>query len=235
MVDDQPDGVLPVVGARGAEDGLGPRVPAVAVEAEGVQPEGVGPVGGPAGERSGQLAHVRLGVSAAVGPEGEQLHHLAGVVLVDGVALVLDPVEEDEHRRVGRDRARHIAERPEAVGAEDVGLGEHHLVGADAVVGGRPPVVEDQREALDQLVAGAQHAVEPVDVVAVPGVQSRTAARPRWSAEARSSGAGPVGRVSEITAASRSIAATRSTSPGRGPKPARHSRRSAWRWPNSPW
>ena len=60
---------------------------------------------------------------------------------------------------------------PSPCAPEDVRLVQHHLVGADGVVGRRPPVVEDQREPLDELVARADHAVEPVEVVAVPGVQ----------------------------------------------------------------
>ena len=133
----------------------------------------VRPVGAPAGQRAGELAHVGLRVGAAVRAEREQLHQLARVVLVDRAAAVVDAVEEDEHRPVDRHRARHRAEGAEAVRPEDVRLLEHHRVGADGVVARRPPVVEDEREPLHELVARADHAVEPVEVVAVPGVQRR--------------------------------------------------------------
>ena len=49
-----------------------------------------------------------------------------------------------------------------------------------------------------------------------------------------SSGATPVGRVKDMTAASRSSAASAATCPGRGPKPARHASRSACAGPNFP-
>ena len=45
----------------------------------------------------------------------------------------------------------------------------------------------------------------------------------------------PLGRVRDVTAASRPSAESAATSPGRGPKPARQSRRSASRVPNVPW
>ena len=173
MLDHERDRVLPGEGAGAAEHGLAAVVPARGVEAEVDQALRVRPIGAPARERAGELPHVGLRVGAAVRAEREQLHQLARVVLVDRAAAVVEAVEEDEHRPVDRDRARHRAEGAEAVRPEDVRLLEHHLVGADGVVARRPPVVEDEREPLDELVARADHAVEPVEVVAVPGVQRR--------------------------------------------------------------
>ena len=62
-------------------------------------------VGGPPGERAGLLAHVVLRVRIALGVGGaerEQLHQLAGVVLVRRAPVVVDPGEPDQHRRVRR-------------------------------------------------------------------------------------------------------------------------------------
>ena len=170
MGDHHPAGVLPGPAPGLAEDGLVRRVPAVdLVPAEVGEADPVDPVGGPAAERLRERADVVLRVGAAVRAEREQLHQLAPVVLVDRVAAVGDPVEEHQHRRVGRDRARHARERPEPVRAEQVRLLEHELRRPDGVVRRRPPVVEHEREPLDELVARPHEPVEPVERVAIPG------------------------------------------------------------------
>ena len=66
-----------------------------------------------------------------------------------------------------------VVERAERVAAEELVLVEHQALLADAVVGGGEPVVPDQRHALDQRLVGADHAVEPPEVVVAPGVVGR--------------------------------------------------------------
>ena len=70
----------------------------------------------PARQRARLLADVVLGVRAAVGAEREQLHHLARVVLVRRALLVLDPVQPDEHRRVGVTSRSRSWNEPSACG-----------------------------------------------------------------------------------------------------------------------
>src|SRR5436309_2770071 len=72
------------------------RLRAVVVEARGERE--LLAVGVPAGEGAGGFADVRLGVIAHA--EGEQLHHLPGVVLVRLTLDVAVGVEPDEHGRV---------------------------------------------------------------------------------------------------------------------------------------
>ena len=174
MVDDHRAGVLPRPAPALAEHRLVARVPAVLlVPAEVVGAELVAPVVVPAAERAGELAHVGLGVGPAVGAEREQLHQLAGVVLVDRALAIRGLVEHQHHRRVLRDRAHHALEVAQPVGAEQVRLVEHEPARADRLVGGREPVVEHEREPLDQLVARADHAVEPEQEVVAPLVVGR--------------------------------------------------------------
>ncbi len=168
VADHQAAGRLPAVVARLAEDGLGLVVPACGLPAEVVVAELAAPVAAPAAERTGQLAHVALGVGAAVGTEAEELHHLAGVVLVDRATPVRGAVEEDQHRRVAGDVEQQLLEAPERVAAEEVRLLEHQPLGADAVEARGEPVVQDERHALRELVARADHPVEPGEVVVAP-------------------------------------------------------------------
>src|SRR5207249_2968931 len=81
----------------------------------------------PASEGPRRLANVLLGVVAAIGParvvdaQAEQLHQLAGMVLVGPIASALGGVEPDHHRLV----AGHLAEeRAEAA----LGMPAHQLV-----------------------------------------------------------------------------------------------------------
>ena len=80
--------------------------------------------------------------------------------------------------------------------AEDVRLRDRERRRADRVVGGRPPVVEDQRQPLDQLVARADHAVEPVERVAVPLLE-RVGERHAADARLRAVHHGRAGRAGE--------------------------------------
>ena len=74
------------------------------------------------------LAHVALGV-AAPRPEGEQLHQLAGVVLV-GLPLRAVPVEEEEHGRIAGHAAQEALERAERLAAEERVLASISLTSA---------------------------------------------------------------------------------------------------------
>ena len=51
--------------------------------------------------------------------------------------------------------------------------GEHQLLRADAVGRGGEPVVPDERHPLDERARGADHPVEPPEVVVAPGVVGR--------------------------------------------------------------
>ena len=139
-------------------------------EAEVLQPARFGPFGGPPGQRAGHLFDVVLGVGAPVGAEREQLHHLAGVVLVRFPAAVVDAVEEHQHRRVRGDRQEQVVEVPQRLFAEQVVLFEHPLLVVDLFVGVREPVVPDVGHPLHQRLIGADHAVQPPAVVVTPVV-----------------------------------------------------------------
>ena len=163
-------GVFPAPVTGPPEDRLDPGVVAFRIEVEVVAAEFGGPFVGVAGQRSRLFADVVLGVGAAVGAEAEQLHHLAGVVLVRRALHVFGAVQPLQHRRVDRHRLEQVEERAEAVGAEDVRLIDHLLRFRHAAFGGREPVVEDERHPLDQRLVGADHPVEPPEVVVAPDV-----------------------------------------------------------------
>ena len=133
-------------------------------------PSVVVPVVGPAGQRPRLLANVVLGV-AVVGAEREQLHQLAAVVLVRRPPLVLVAGQPDEHRRVDRHRQQQVLERAEPALAEQLVLLQVQRDLPD--VGGREPVVPDQRHPLDERLIGADHPIEPPEQVVPPGVARR--------------------------------------------------------------
>ena len=174
MTDAEPTRVGPVEVAALTEDGLRARVVALGVEVEVDIADVVLPVGIPAGERARLLADVvlRVGVAGVVGgAEREQLHHLAGVVLVRRPAGVVEPRKPDQHRRVDGDVGEQIRERPHPAALEQLGLLDRELLRVD--VGGREPVVPDQCHALDHRVVGADHPVEPPQLVVAVGVERR--------------------------------------------------------------
>ena len=174
--DRQHHGLLPAVRAGLVEDDLHRVVVPVAVEAELDPAVAVLVRGREAGQRAGLLAHVALRVAGAVA-EREQLHQLAGVVLVRRALLALEPVQVEEHRRVlghARDEPR---ERAEPGAAEHVVLADHQALRADGLVRGREPVVPDERHPLGQRSARAHHPVEPPEVV-VPELVEREEAVP---------------------------------------------------------
>ena len=171
MADAEPDRVLPGPLAGPAEHRLHTGVVAGRVEAEVVVELLGAPGAAPAGQGPRQLAHVHLGVRAAVGPEREQLHQLTRVVLVGAALGVLVLVEPDDHRAVRRHVADELIEAAEGVAPEHLVLGEHQLLVAHAVVRGCEPVVPDERHALDERLARADHPVEEPEVVVAVAVE----------------------------------------------------------------
>ena len=164
----QAHGVLVVPVAPMPEHGLVFFVMTRGVEAEVLQAAAFRPFGCPAGERPRHLAHVGLAVGTATGPQREQLHHLACVVLVGIVLVVVDPVQEHEHRRVLGDGEKQVVEAAERVFAKEVVLIQHSPLAVDLVVGVRKPVVPDEGHPLRELLIGSEHPVEPPAVVMTP-------------------------------------------------------------------
>ena len=169
----EPARALPVVRPPLVEHGLDPGVVLLRVEVEVVVAAGPSPAVLPAGQRARLLAHVLLGVGAAVGAEGEELHHLAAVVLVRRLLDVLVAVQPEQHRRVRGHLEQQLVERREEVAAEQLVLLDHQLLAADAFVRRREPVVPDERHPLDERAARAHHPVEPPAVILAPGVVRR--------------------------------------------------------------
>ena len=116
----------------------------------------------PAGQRAGGLAHVALVVA---GREREELHELAGVVLVRRVLVRVGEREEELHRRIARDLPQQAPEGAHAVLAQHPVLAQHER---RVLVARGEVVVPEQRELLLQRPGRADHPVEPPqDVVAV--------------------------------------------------------------------
>ena len=169
--DRQHHGLLPAVRAGLVEDDLHRVVVPVAVEAE---PDPAVPVlvrRGEPGQGPGLLAHVTLRVAGAVA-QGEQLHQLAGVVLVRRALLALEAVEVQQHRGVLRHPRDEAGERAEPRPPEHVVLADHQALRADGLVRCREPVVPDERHSLRQRPARPHHPVEPPQVV-VPELVER--------------------------------------------------------------
>ena len=113
----------------------------------------------PAGEGAGRLADVGLGVVAH--PHGEQLHHLAGEVLVRGALHVHPGVEVVEHRGVLGHRDQEVAEVAGRVPLERVDLEQHLAVVADLALGRREVPVPEQGHLLFERPVGVEHALGP--------------------------------------------------------------------------
>ena len=165
-------GVAPREPALLAEHGLDAGVVAVLVEAEVDLASPLLPVVAEPRQRARLLANVGLAVAVALA-EGEELHQLAGVVLVRCVLLVLRAGEPDEHRRIGGHRMEQEPEVAERVAAEEPVLLEHQLGRADAVVARREPVVEDERHPLGERTTRPHHPVEPPEVIVTVSVARR--------------------------------------------------------------
>ena len=153
LQDDPHDvGAVPVAGP--AEERLG----AVVVQL-GLEPELLA-AGVPAGEGAGRLADVLLGVAAA-DAQGEQLHQLAGVVLVSLALDVAVGVEPDEHGGVLAHRLQERLELAQGLLAQRQVLLEHQAGADDLVDAGGEVVVPEQGELLAERVQAVQHGVQP--------------------------------------------------------------------------
>jgi hypothetical protein len=155
------DDVAPVVLAALAEDLLDAGVVELAVVA-GAAEAAVPPLGLEAGERAGRLADVLLRVALA---QAEELHELAGVVLVGRPLGRLEQRQEQAHRVVGRDLARERLEVAEGVLTQLAVLREHQR---RLLVARREVVVPEERHLLDQRALRADHPVEPPQPVVAP-------------------------------------------------------------------
>ena len=168
--DREADRVLPGESSSPAEDRLLARVVVARVVAE-VHVAGAGlPVVAEAGQCACLFADVGLAV-ASPRAEGEELHHLARVVLVRRPARVVAPVQPQQHRRIPRHVEQQLLKGAEAVLAEQLVLAEHQALRVDAIVRRREPVVPDEGHALDKGPRGAHHPIEPPQVVVPPRVE----------------------------------------------------------------
>ncbi len=131
-------------------------VPPSCSRASKAKPVAVGP---PAGEGAGGLADVLLGVVADA--QAEQLHQLAGIVLVGLPLDVAVGVEPDEHGRVPADRLEQRAELAQGVRPQQHVLAEHQDRVLHLGEAGGEVVVPEQRHLLAQRVAALEHAVQP--------------------------------------------------------------------------
>ena len=113
----------------------------------------------PAGEGARGLADVGLAVVAD--PHGEQLHDLAGEVLVRRALDVHAGVEERQHGRVPGDADQEIAEVPRPVPVEEVELQQHLAIVAHLVLIRREVAVPEERHLLFQRPVRRQHPVGP--------------------------------------------------------------------------
>ncbi len=190
MRDQQPADVFPRPRALLPEDRLGVLVVIVRVVERRVLLVGhVGAVGlvpvvAPSGQRPGGLLDVVLRVHLGVAPEAvgcvlegrvvaqaEELHRLAGVVLVGRPLVVVGAVQPQEHGRVVRQVDQQLIEVSHRAAAQQAVLAQHVAGVSDARVGRRKMVVQVQRHALLQLVGRAQHAIQPPQAVVAPGVE----------------------------------------------------------------
>ncbi len=113
----------------------------------------------PAGEGAGRLADIALGIVAHA--HGEELHYLAGEILVRGAFHVLRRVEVGQHRRIARDVDKKLAEAAGRVSMEQRELLLHLAIVADLLLAGREMAVPEQRHLLFQRPVGRDHAVGP--------------------------------------------------------------------------
>ena len=164
MGDRQHHGLLPAVRAGLVEDDLHRVVVPIAVEAELDPAVSVLVRRRESGQGPGLLAHVPLGVAGAVA-QREELHQLAGVVLVGRALLALQAVEVQQHRRVLGDARHEPGKEPSPRAPEHVVLADHQALRTDGLVRRREPVVPDERHPLRQRTARPHHPVEPPQVV----------------------------------------------------------------------
>ena len=117
-----------------------------------------GPLKRPAGERPGGLADVVLGVVTDAG--GEELHQLAGVVLIRLALPVRFGVEVDHHRRVFRYGFEQVVEVTHRHLPKELVLGEH-LGGAGLVEPAGQQAVPEQRHLFLERPRRLHHSLQP--------------------------------------------------------------------------
>jgi hypothetical protein len=131
-------------------------------------------------------AHSRTSVLAVVADaHGEELHHLAGEVLVRRALDVVLRVEEVEHRGILRDLDRELAQVAGGAALEQVDLLHHLAVVADLVLVRGEVAVPQERHLLLERVRGLHHPVRPP-------VPRAGASRASWRAASRRSDRTPV-------------------------------------------
>ena len=147
------DDVAAVEPARLAQEVLAAGVVVVGLEDE------LGAVAVPAGEGAGGLLHVGLGVVAD--PAGEQLHQLAGEVLVRVLLGARLTVEPDDHRRVAGDGQGQFADVAPGMAADRLDLLVHQAGAVHFFVAGGEVAVPEERELLAERSPGGHHPVDP--------------------------------------------------------------------------
>jgi hypothetical protein len=161
FLDDDVEDLLRAEAAAVPEQALDAVVVALLVEPRAVD-LAVAARDAPAGQRTGGLADVALVVALG---EREELHELAGVVLVRRVLVGVGEREEELHRRVARDLPQQPRERAHAVLAQHPVLAQHER---RVLIARGEVVVPEERELLLQRPRRSHHPVEPPqDVVAV--------------------------------------------------------------------
>ncbi len=113
----------------------------------------------PAGESARRFADILLAVVADA--HGEELHHLAGEILVRGTFHVLGGVEIGEHRRPTRDFDQQRAEIAGRLAVQQGKLLLHLAIVADLFLAGGEMAVPEQGHLLFQRMVGRDHAVGP--------------------------------------------------------------------------
>ena len=159
MIEEHPDevGAVPASGLR--QEDLLTRVMRPGVFEEPVIEDG------PAGERPRGLFDIALGIGAD--PEGEELHQLAGEVLV-GVPLAIGRgVEPDHEGRVAHRGVQEVGERGSSVSAKEIVLPAHGGQVRDFLVAGGKVIVPHQGEPFAQRVGAHQHPEDPPRLEAV--------------------------------------------------------------------
>ena len=193
-----------------AVDPLGAGVVELLVEAE-ARRAGVGPVVAEAGQRAGELAHVALACS-----RGRRRGRTAPAARArssrsTSQRLFDVPLSHSSIAGSLRDVERELLEVAERVPAQQRVLAQHQPL-RDAGLGGREPVVPDERHPLDQRRLRADHAVQPPQVVVAPRVARRE--RPAVDARARARRAASTSGAS-ATGRRRAGRASRAPPPGR--------------------
>ena len=250
MCDHQLAHVFPVPVALLAEDRLRARVvPGGVVEGRvltlrGGAVLGLVPVVAPAGERPRGLVMSSCVYILRVSPqavgvvlerrivaEAEQLHHLAGVVLVGRPLVGVGAVEPQEHRRIVGDVVQQVLEVADRVASQQPVLAQHVAGVADPGVGRREVVVQVQRHPLLALVGRAHHPVEPPQAVVAPGVErvDRRCRRP-WAPGRPSWASRPAQHLQHSDSRAPASGTRRSASPSRRIPPATSVARSELGW-----